>query len=164
LYCQRSKISGIKWRRGEPFTYSFVDEEFNNQYIAEQQTGRIFITFAALAIFIACLGLFGLAAYAAEQRTKEIGIRKVLGASVSNVAAMLSKSFIKLVVIASVIGFPVAWWAMDKWLQGFAYRINMSWLIFLAAGLIAIAIALITVTFQSIKAAIANPVRSLRTE
>lgn len=156
-----------KWQtmtQGEPLTYSFVDEEFNNQYSAEQQTGKIFITFAALAIFIACLGLFGLAAYAAEQRTKEIGIRKVLGATVSNITSMLSKDFLKLVVIASIIAFPVAWWAMNKWLQSFAYRIHISWWLFAIAGFTALLIALITVSFQSIKAAIANPVKSLRTE
>lgn len=156
-----------KWQtmtQGEPLTYSFVDEEFNNQYSTEQQTGKIFITFAALAIFIACLGLFGLAAYAAEQRTKEIGIRKVLGATVSNITSMLSKDFLKLVVIASIIAFPVAWWAMNKWLQSFAYRIHISWWLFAIAGFAALLIALITVSFQSIKAAIANPVKSLRTE
>ncbi len=156
-----------KWQtmtQGEPLTYSFMDEEFNNQYFAEQQTGKILITFAVLAIFIACLGLFGLAAYAAEQRTKEIGIRKVLGATVGNITGMLSKSFLKLVVIASVIAFPVAWWTMNKWLQSFAYRINISWWVFAIAGFTALLIALITVSFQSIKAAIANPVKSLRTE
>ena len=131
---------------------------------AEQQTGKLFITFAVFAIFIACLGLFGLVTYAAEQRTKEIGIRKVLGASVGGIVAMLSKDFAKLVLIASVIAFPVAWWAMNKWLQSFAYRINISWWVFVIAGIAAIVIALITVSFQAIKAAIANPVKSLRTE
>jgi putative ABC transport system permease protein len=156
-----------KWQamtQGEPLTCSFVDEEFNNQYLAEQQMGKIFMTFAALAIFIACLGLFGLAAYAAEQRTKEISIRKILGATVSNITGMLSKDFLKLIVIACLIAFPVAWWAMNKWLQSFAYRINISWWVFAIAGISALVIALITISFQSIKAALANPVKSLRTE
>jgi len=117
-----------------------------------------------LTIFVACLGLFGLATYTAEQRTKEIGIRKVLGASVVSVTKMLSKDFIKLVFIACLIAFPLSWWAMNKWLQSFAYRINISWWMFLAAAIIAILIALITVSFQAIKAAVANPVESLRSE
>ena len=120
---------------GQPFNYSFMDEDFNKTYTAEQQTGKLFITFAVFAIFIACLGLFGLVTYAAEQRTKEIGVRKVLGASVSGIVAMLSKDFVKLVLIASVIAFPVAWWAMNKWLQSFAYRINISWWVFVIAGI-----------------------------
>jgi putative ABC transport system permease protein len=122
------------------------------------------MTFSILAILIACLGLFGLVTYAAEQRTKEIGIRKVLGATVSNIVAMLSKDFLKLVMIAALIAFPVAWWAMNKWLQNFAYRINISWWIFIMAGVVALLIALITVSLKAIKAAIANPVKNLRTE
>jgi len=133
-------------------------------YNAEQQTGKLFITFAVFAIFIACLGLFGLVTYAAEQRIKEIGIRKVLGASVGTIVTMISKDFVKLVLIAFVIAFPVGWWMMNKWLQGFAYRTNISWWVFALAGLLTIAIALITVSFQAIKAALANPVKSLRTE
>jgi putative ABC transport system permease protein len=117
-----------------------------------------------LAILIACLGLFGLVTYAAEQRTKEIGIRKVLGANVAHIVGMISKDFLKLVLIASVIAFPVAWWAMNKWLQDFAYRVSISWWIFFAAGLLAVVIALATISFQAIKAAMANPVKSLRTE
>jgi putative ABC transport system permease protein len=117
-----------------------------------------------LAILIACLGLFGLVTYAAEQRIREIGIRKVLGASVSNIASMLSTDFLKLVIISAAIAFPLAWWAMNKWLQGFAYRVNISWWVFVIAGVLALLIALITVSFQSIKAAIANPVKSLRSE
>ena len=120
--------------------------------------------FAGLTIFIACLGLFGLVTFTAEQRTKEIGIRKVLGATVPDVVGLLSKDFLKLVLIANVISWPLAWWAMSKWLQDFAYRINISWWIFLLAGLSALLIALITVSFQAIKAAIANPVKSLRSE
>ena len=156
-----------KWNSvapGVPFNYSFMDADFNNIYTTEQQTGKLFITFAIFAIFIGCLGLFGMVTYAAEQRTKEIGVRKVLGASVSSIVTMLSKDFAKLVLIASVIAFPVAWWAMNKWLQSFAYRIHISWWVFVIAGLTAILIALITVSFQAIKAAVANPVESLRSE
>jgi putative ABC transport system permease protein len=148
----------------EPFTYTFLNEEFNNMYRAEQRSGKIFISFAVLAILIACLGLFGLAAYAAEQRTKEIGIRKVLGATVTNIVEMLSKDFLMLVIIASVIAFPVSWWFMHKWLQDFAYRITISWWIFFLAAFVAIFIAVITVSFQAIKAALTNPVKNLRTE
>ena len=156
-----------KWNsmaRASHFSYSFLDADFNKMYNADQRTGKLFITFAVFAIFIACLGLFGLVTYAAEQRIKEIGIRKVLGASVSEIVTMISKDFVKLVLIASVIAFPVAWWMMNKWLQSFAYRINISWWVFALAGLLTIAIALITVSFQAIKAAMANPVKSLRTE
>ncbi len=156
-----------KWKSmapSQPFDYSFMDEDFNKLYTTEQRTGHIFITFAALAILIACLGLFGLVTYAAEQRVREIGVRKVLGASVSNIAGMLSKNFLKLVIISIVIATPVAYWAMNKWLQNFAYRINISWWMFVIAGAAALMIALLTVSFQAIKAAIANPVKSLRSE
>jgi putative ABC transport system permease protein len=156
-----------KWKAmapGMPFSYRFLDESFNNMYRAEQRVGNISLSFAALAICIACLGLFGLAAYAAEQRTKEIGIRKVLGASVSNIIGMLSKDFLKLVVLAALIAFPVAWWAMHTWLQDFAYRVNISWWVFVVAGAAAILIAIVTVSFQAMKAALANPVKSLKTE
>ncbi|MFI5154425.1 MAG: ABC transporter permease, partial [Chitinophagales bacterium] len=156
-----------KWKAmapSEPFNYSFLDAEFEKMYNAEQRTGKLFITFALLAIFIACLGLFGLVTYAAEQRIKEIGIRKVLGASVSEIVTMISKDFLILVLIAFVIAFPVAWWIMNQWLQSFAYRINISWWVFALAALLTIAIALLTVSLQAIKAAIANPVKSLRTE
>jgi len=148
----------------EPFTYSFMDEMFNNQYFAEQRMGNISITFATLAIMIACLGLFGLAAYASGRRAKEIGIRKVLGATSANIAGMLSKSFLQLVLAASLIAFPVAWWAMHHWLQGFAYHISISWWMFAVAGGAALMIALLTVGYQAVKAALANPVRSLRAE
>ncbi|HEY1869447.1 MAG TPA: ABC transporter permease [Chitinophagaceae bacterium] len=156
-----------KWKAmapSQPFDYSFMDEDFNKLYTTEQRTGQIFITFAALAILIACLGLFGLVTYATEQRIREIGVRKVLGASVSNIAGMLSTDFLKLVIISTIIAFPLAWWSMNKWLQSFAYRVNISWWMFAVAGITALLIALITVSFQSIKAAIANPVKSLRTE
>jgi putative ABC transport system permease protein len=152
------------YNTGEPFMYSFMDDLYNKTYSAEQKTGTILNMFSVLTILVACLGLFGLATYTAEQRTKEIGIRKVLGASVSQVTQMLSREFLKLVLIASVIAFPVAWWAMNKWLQSFAYRINISWWVFAVAGLTALLIALLTVSFQAIKAAMANPVKSLRTE
>ena len=133
-------------------------------YTTEQQTGRLSITFSILAIVIACLGLFGLVTYAAEQRTKEIGIRKVLGANVQNILNMLSKDFLKMVIVSLIIAFPIAWWAMTKWLQDFAYRVDIGWWVFGFAALITIGIALLTISFQAIKAAVANPVKSLRTE
>ena len=148
----------------EPFSYTFMDDLYNKTYSAEQKTGTILNIFSILTIFVACLGLFGLATYTAEQRTKEIGIRKVLGASVTQVTQMLSKEFLKLVLIASLIAFPAAWRAMNKWLQSFAYRINISWWVFAVAGFSALLIALLTVSFQAIKAALSNPVKSLRTE
>ncbi|MEO5943468.1 MAG: FtsX-like permease family protein, partial [Ferruginibacter sp.] len=153
-----------KFNTEEPFTYNFMDDLYDKTYSAEQKTGTILNVFALLTILVACLGLFGLATYTAEQRTKEIGIRKVLGASVSQVTQMLSKDFIKLVFIACIISFPLAWWAMNKWLQSFAYRINISWWMFVIAGVAALMIALLTVSFQAIKAAFANPVKSLRSE
>ncbi len=148
----------------QPFRYTFLDESFANMYADVQRTGRIFTSFAVLAIIIACLGLFALSAFMAEQRTKEIGIRKVLGASVNSITAMLSKDFLKLIIIAMVIASPIAWWAMVKWLQDFAYRIPVGWGFFAVAGSAALFIALFTVSFQAIKAAIANPVKSLRNE
>ena len=156
-----------KWKSmapAQPFDYSFMDEDFSKLYTTEQRTGQIFITFAVLAILIACLGLFGLVTYAAEQKIKEIGIRKVLGANIVTIVLIMLKDFMKLVLIASLIGFPIAWWAMSKWLQDFAYRTNIAWWIFLLAAIITVFIALFTISFQSIKAAIANPVKSLRTE
>lgn len=149
---------------GEPFRYAFLDESYQATYQAELKTGRILGLFAGLTIFIACLGLFGLAAFTAEQRTKEIGIRKVLGASVINVVALLSKEFLRLVGIAVVLATPLAWYAMNRWLQDFAYRIDISWWIFALAGILALVIALLTVSFQAIKAALANPVKSLGSE
>jgi len=151
-------------KQGLPFSYTFMDNDFDKLYHTEQQTGRIFITFAVFAILIACLGLFGLVTYAAEQRTKEIGIRKVLGARVSGIVGLLSKEFTMLVGIAALIAFPVAWWAMYKWLGTFAYRTEISWWIFLVAGAGALAIALLTVSIQTIRAALANPIKSLRSE
>ncbi len=156
-----------KWKAmapGMPFSYRFLDESFAEMYSAEQRAGKIALTFSVLAIFIACLGLFGLATFIAEQRTKEIGIRKVLGASVNGIVQLLSKDFVKLVVIAFVIASPIAWWAMHKWLQDFAYRIDLKWWIFLTAGIAALFIAIVTVSFQAVKAALTNPVKNLRTE
>lgn len=147
-----------------PFEYWFLDEQFGRQYTAEMQLSRVFGLFAALAVFIACLGLFGLAKFTAEQRTKEIGIRKVLGASVAQLSTMLSKDFLKLVLIACIVAFPFAWWVMHNWLQDFAYRVNIGGWIFIVTGLTSLLIAFITVSFQAIKAALANPVKSLRTE
>ena len=155
-----------KWKNlsQSPFSYSFMDQDFAANYRAEQRTGTISMIFTSLAIVIACLGLFGLAAYAAEQRTKEIGIRKVLGASVSGIVGTLSKDFIKLVLISIIVTTPIAWYLMNKWLQDFAYRINVQWWVLVLAGAAALFIALITVSFQSVKAALANPVDSLKNE
>jgi putative ABC transport system permease protein len=155
------------WRKmapSQPFSYTFMDEEFNNMYLAEERMGSIAMTFSILAIFIACLGLFGLTAYAAEQRTREIGIRKVLGASVSGIIGLLSRDFLGLVGIATLIAFPLSWWVMHRWLEDFAYRIRIGWEVFAMAAMAALAIALLTVSFQAVKAALANPVRSLRTD
>ncbi|MCW3091919.1 MAG: FtsX-like permease family protein [Ferruginibacter sp.] len=148
----------------EPLSFSFLDERFNNTYKSEERIGLILGIFAGLTIFVACLGLFGLAKFTAEQRTKEIGIRKVLGATVAGVAALLSKDFLRLVLFAFVFASPIAWYIMDKWLQDFAYRISISPWVFAIAALLAVMITILTVSFQAIKAAIANPVNSLRSE
>jgi putative ABC transport system permease protein len=156
-----------KWKtfsHNQEFDYSFMDEDFDNLYRAEQRTGKISLLFTTLAIFIACLGLFGLAAYTAEQRTREIGIRKVLGANVPDLVALLSANFLKLVVVAFIVAAPLSWLLMEKWLQGFAYRQSISWWVFVAAGTGAILIALLTISTQFIKAAIVNPVQSLKRE
>ncbi len=153
-----------KFSPAQPIRYTFLDESFANMYADVQRMGHIFTSFAVFAIIIACLGLFALSAFMAEQRNKEIGIRKVLGASATSITKMLSKDFAKLVVIAILIASPIGWWAMNKWLQDFAYKVPVSWWIFALAGFIAIAIALFTISFQAIKAAIANPVTSLRSE
>ena len=153
-----------KFAPDQPIRYTFLDQEFAAMYGDVQRTGRIFTSFAVLAITIACLGLFALSAFMAEQRSKEIGIRKVLGASVQGITTLLSLDFVKLVLLAILIASPIAWWAMNKWLQNFAYQIPISWWMFAAAGLGAILIALMTVSFQSVKAALANPVKSLRSE
>jgi putative ABC transport system permease protein len=164
-----SLVSNIKskwssFATGQPFTYTFMDEEFSNLYKSEQHIGKVAGTFTFLAIFIACLGLFGLTAFMAEQRKKEISVRKILGSGVGEIVKLLSKDFLKLILISFLIASPAAWYIMYNWLQDFAYKISIGWWIFLIAGAIAILIALLTVSFQAIKAAIANPVKSLRTE
>jgi putative ABC transport system permease protein len=148
----------------QPFSYSFLDESFARMYEAEQRIGKIAGIFALLSVLVSCLGLFGLAAFTTEQRTKEIGIRKVLGASVQGITALLARDFLRLVLIALVPAMLIAWWAMREWLTDFAYRVSIGWTTFAVAGLVAIAVAFLTVSFQSIKAALANPVKSLRNE
>jgi putative ABC transport system permease protein len=147
-----------------PYQYTFLDEKFSKLYEAEQRQGTIFTVFACIAIFIACLGLFGLSAFAISQRVKEIGVRKVLGANVTSIVTLISKDFLKLVLIAALIAFPVAWYAMHQWLQAFAYRVGIHWWVFVITAVAALVIALLTISFQAIKAAVANPVKSLRTE
>ncbi|WP_295799513.1 ABC transporter permease [Mucilaginibacter sp.] len=156
-----------QWKASAPnqhFEYSFMDEDFNALYSSEQRMGKLFIIFTVLAIIVACLGLFGLAAYAAEQRTREVSIRKVLGASVSAITTMLSKDFIRLVIISIIIATPLAWLLMQKWLQGFAYRQNIQWWVFVVTAIGALVIAVITVSYQAVKAALVNPADSLRGE
>jgi putative ABC transport system permease protein len=147
-----------------PLEYKFVDDQFNEMFLNETLISKVSGVFALLAIIISCLGLFGLAAYTAERRTKEIGIRKVLGASVSGLASLLSQDFLKLIFISCMVAFPLAWWIMHNWLQNYEYRIELSWWVFIVAGVMALLIALLSISFQTIKAAIANPVKSLRTE
>jgi len=161
-----SSVEGVfkELNPGSPFDYQFVDENFEAKFRAEQRIGKLASVFAILAIFISCLGLLGLSAYVAEQRSKEIGIRKVLGASVSSVVALLSKDFLILVLIALLIATPLAWWAMNDWLQDYDYRIQVPWLVFAVTGFGALLIALLTVSSQAIKAAIANPIKAIRTE
>ncbi len=156
-----------KWKQyipNRPFSYFFLDEFFGRQYRAEERFGKLFFNFSILAIAISCLGLLGLASYSTYQRTREIGIRKVLGASTPGIVNMLSKDFMKLVIISFLIASPVAWYFMYQWLKGFAYRIDIQWWVFIFSGVLAVVIALVTISFQAIKAAIANPVKSLRSE
>ncbi len=153
-----------RYAHNAPFSYDFLDKTFESHYRAQQRAGILFTTFAAIAIFISCLGLFGLATYTAQAKTKEIGIRKVLGASVGGVVQLVSKDFLKLVIMATVIATPLAYWAMNKWLREFAYRIHISGWTFAMAAIISLVIALIAISFQSIRAAMANPVKSLRRE
>jgi putative ABC transport system permease protein len=148
----------------QPFEYTFLDDTINNMYKSEKKQGLIFGYFSGLAIIIACMGILGLSIFAAQQKIKEIGIRKVLGASVVSIVGELSKEFLKPVLVAAFIAAPLAWYGMHKWLQDFAYRIEIKWWVFAIAAIVATVIALITVSFQSIKAATANPVKSLRTE
>ncbi|MFL5743351.1 MAG: ABC transporter permease [Niastella sp.] len=161
-----SKVETImkQYNPAYPFSYEFVDDQFKSMFMSEDLISKLSRTFAALAVFISCLGLFALASYATERRTKEIGVRKVLGASIANITTLLSKDFLKLVVVSCLVAFPLAWWVMHTWLQDYQYRITISWWIFPLAGIVAVLIAILTISFQSIKAAIANPVKSLRTE
>ncbi len=153
-----------KYNPNYPFEYVFADESYANKFNEAQKTGKLAALFAGLTIFISCLGLFGLATYMAENRIKEIGVRKVLGASVSGLAALLSKDFLKLVLLSFILATPIAWWAMNKWLGTYTYRIKIEWWVFILAGCLSLLIALLTVSFQAIKAARSNPVKSLRTE
>lgn len=165
----QATLKGIEatWHKlnpNEPFDYSFLDQDFDKNYQAENRLASIVSYFTVIAILISCLGLFGLAAFSAEQRTKEIGVRKVLGASVPNIVGLLSKDFLKLVAVAVIIASPVAWYVMNMWLQDFAYRVNISWAVFVITTFTALFIALATIGFQAIRAAVSNPVKSLRTE
>jgi ABC-type antimicrobial peptide transport system permease subunit len=153
-----------KYARDVPFAYKFVDEDFGSKFSAEERIGKLSSYFAILAVFISCLGLFGMASFVAEQRTKEIGIRKVLGASVVNLWRLLSTEFVLLVLLSCVIAAPIAYYYLTEWLTNYDYRINIGWEVFVFSSLLALLITLITVSFQAIKAAIANPVKSLRTE
>jgi len=153
-----------QFNQGLPFEFKFLDEDYQALYASEQRVSVLSRYFAGIAIIISCLGLFGLAAFTAQKRQKEIGIRKVIGASVSNVVLLLSKDFLKLVLIAVIISFPLSWWLMHRWLESFAYRIDIGVMIFVLAGASIIMIALLTISFQSIRAAMMNPVKSLRTE
>ncbi|MEM6540037.1 MAG: FtsX-like permease family protein, partial [Bacteroidota bacterium] len=161
-----AQIEGIwdEMAPGQPFSYYFLDDSFNDSYEAEQRLGQIFMAFTVLSILIACLGLFGLTAFNAQKRVKEIGIRKVLGASVSQITLRLSFDFLRLVGIAILVALPLGWFAMDRWLEDFAFRVSIPWWALLLSGVLAVFIALVTVSYQSINAAIANPVKSLRTE
>src|SRR5678815_5689133 len=164
--CIRDSINGVwnKFVPGYPLDYKFMDESYSVMYKSEEKLADLLWIFTIMAIVVGCMGLFGLAAFSAEQRTKEIGIRKVLGANMFNIVGLLSRRFLILVIIASLIAFPIAWWAMNNWLKDFPYRIMISWWMFVIAIIAALVIALLTVSFQSIKAAVSNPVKSLRTE
>lgn len=163
-YLRELKLKWENFTPSTPFDYSFLDSEFESLYRSEQRMGAVFSIFTFLSIFVACLGLFGLSVYTIERRTKEIGVRKVLGASVQNVVVLVSKDFLKLVLLAALIAFPLAWFAMNKWLEDFAYRTNIGWMVFLLSAFAAVFIAIGTISFQAIKAAISNPVNSLRSE
>jgi putative ABC transport system permease protein len=165
----KSTISSIeeKWKSlviDTPFEYSFLDENIQKQYDEDRKVSRIITSFTIIAMFISCLGLYGLSTFMAERRFKEIGVRKVMGASVNQIVGLMSTEFIKLIFIAFVIAVPLAWYAMDKWLEGFAYKVSINMMVFVYAGGIALLIALLTVSFESIKAATVNPVKSLRNE
>jgi ABC-type antimicrobial peptide transport system permease subunit len=160
----RLKTISKKYAPNSPFEYSFLDKDFGNEYTNETTQGKLSLIFTLVAIIICCLGLFGLATFTAEARTKEIGVRKVLGASVLSVTALLSKDFLILVLIATIIASPIAYYFMNEWLSSFAYRINIDWWFFALAGALAILIAFLTVVYQGIKAALMDPVKSLKTE
>ena len=153
-----------KFLPNEPFDYEFMDDTFNALYEQDMKTSKLILGFSLIAIIISAMGLFGLTAFTVERQRKEIGIRKVLGATVSDITSKLSKEFIILVGISILIASPIAWWVMNKWLEDFAYRININWSVFVFAGITVLIIALVTVSFQAVKAAVANPVKSLRTE
>jgi len=147
-----------------PFEYNFIDDEYARKFDDEKRTGTLAALFAGLTIFISCLGLFGLATYMAENRVKEIGVRKVLGASVTGIVSLLSKDFLQLVLVAFIIAAPLSWWAMHKWLQAYPYRVSIQWWVFMLAAVLSMGIALVTVSYQALRAALANPARSLRSE
>jgi ABC-type antimicrobial peptide transport system permease subunit len=161
---QKVKTVFEKYSPASPFSHEFVDVEYARKFSDEERVGKLASFFALLAIFISCLGISGLASFVAEQRTKEIGVRKVMGASVVNLWGMLSKDFLLLVAISLLLAMPFAWYLMSNWLQKYEYRSNIAWWIFAAAGVGALVITLLTVSYQSIKAALANPVKSLRSE
>ena len=165
----RSVIDQIEgfWKElapGQPFDYSFMDDDFNETYSSDSRLGKVFIIFTSLSIFIGCLGLFGLASFNAQKHKKEIGVRKVLGATVGQITVKLTFDFLKLVFIAALIALPIGWYAMNTWLQGFSYRISLDWQVLFTSTLIVVVIAVITVSYQSIKAATSNPVNSLKAE
>jgi ABC-type antimicrobial peptide transport system permease subunit len=147
-----------------PFAYGFVDQDIARLYLSEQRMGKLFNIFSVVSIVVSCLGLFGLATFATQKRIKEIGIRRVLGASSAGLVTLLAKDFVKLVLVALIVGFPIAWWAMTRWLDNYVYRIHITWWTFVVTGIVAMLISLMTISYQSIKAVMANPVKSLRTE
>jgi putative ABC transport system permease protein len=149
---------------GIPYEAHFLDEDYNRLYASEQRLGKVMNLFSGIAIILACLGLFGLSSYAAKQRVREIGIRKVLGASLGHLAFLLSKNFVRLAMVAILIAFPFAWWVMNKWLQDFVYRTTMDWWIFVLAGVLVIVITLATVSIQALRTALLNPVKNLKEE
>ncbi len=161
---RKAEVIFKKYNSDYPFEYHFVDEDYSRKFDDEKRTGTLAGLFGGLTIFISCLGLFGLATYMAENRVKEIGVRKVLGASVAGIAAMLSKDFVKLVLISFFIAAPVAWYAMHRWLQDYSYRVEIGWWVFVLAAGLSVGIALVTVSFQAVRAGLASPAKSLRSE
>jgi putative ABC transport system permease protein len=160
----KSRFYAMDRMEGQPFSYSFLDDDFNNLYRSEQRSGKLISSFAFVAILIGCMGLFGLITFVIGQKSKEIGIRKVLGAGTGSILALLSRTFLFLVLVAMLISFPLSWWVMNKWLQNFAYRTNIKWWVFAIAGISSIAITLLTISVQTLKAALSNPIGSLRSE